>query len=248
MLKPLARSEFQALVRQVISELERVYKDRLLYVAAFGSLARAAETPFSDIDLLALTRKGPSGAHSWLYGTTSIDVNVLPLARVKERIFRFDEFWPHEVGALLKHRVFVDRGGISERLKRWHAEALGRVKRPVEPDAGLYEYLGKMRRGWASRDPEIMRRAAWEIFFMSCMDLALVNRRFYVDHMRMTEEIKDFRIVPKGFVKHARDLFHSDLEKVYKAAQALVRIHQKLAKAYGYQMKPLTRVDQVRIG
>ena len=133
-------------------------------------------------------------------------------------------------------------------MKRWHAEALRKVKKPVEPYAGLYEYLGKMRRGWASRDPEIMRRAAWEIFFMSCMDLALVNRRFYVDHMRMTEEIKDFRIVPKGFVKHARDLFHSDLEKVYKAAQALVRIHQKLAKAYGYQMKPLTRVDQVRIG
>lgn len=92
-----------------------------------------------------------------------------------------------------------------------------------------------------------MRRAAWEIFFMSCMDLALVNRRFYVDHMRMTEQIKDFGIVPKGFVKHARNLFHSDLVEVYKAAQALVRIHLRLAKAYGYEMKPLTRVDEIRI-
>jgi len=248
MLKPLARSEFRALIRQVISELERVYKDRLLYVAAFGSLARGTETPLSDIDLLAIVRKGPPGNHTWLYGTTSIDVNVLPLEKVKERIFRVDEFWPHEVGALLKHKVYVDRGGIAERLRRWHAEALKRLERPVDPHAAFFEYLGKMERGWASRNPEVVRRVAWEIFFMLCMEIALVNRRFYVDHMRMTEQIKKFRIVPKGFMKHARNLFQSDLEKVYKATQALVRMHLNLAKAYGYQMKSLKRVDQIRIG
>lgn len=247
MLKPLARSEFRALIRQVISELERVYRDRLLYVAAFGSIARVAETPLSDIDLLAILRKGLPGSHTWLFGTTSIDVNVLPLDKVKERILRVDEVWPHEVGALLKHRVYIDRGGVSKKLRRWHAEALRRRKRPVDPHAGFYEYLGKMERGWESRDPEVMRRAAWEIFFMSCMDLALVNRRFYVDHMRMTEEIKGFRIVRKGFLKQAKNLFHSDLEEVHKAAKALVRIHLSLAKAYGYQMKSFARLDQIRI-
>lgn len=247
MLKPIRRAEFQAIIRRVVSELERVYKDRLLYVAAFGSLARAAETPLSDIDLLAIVDEGPAGAHTWLYRTTSIDVSVLPLEKVRERIFRVDGFWPHEVGALLKHKVYLDRGGISKRLGRWHAQALRRVRRPVDPHAGFYEYLGKMERGWQTRNPEVMRRAAWEIFFMSCMDLALVNRRFYFDHMRMTEQIKQFRIVPKGFVKHAKNLFHSDLGEVYRAAQALVRIHLRLAKAHGYEMKSLSRVDQIRI-
>jgi hypothetical protein len=216
-------------------------------VAAFGSLARAAETPLSDIDLLAIVRTGPPAAHVWLYGTTSIDVNVLPLSKVKERILRVDESWPHEVGALLKHKVYLDRAGISKQLRRWHADALRRMKKPVNPHAGFYEYLGKMERGRASRDPEVMRRCAWEIFFMSCMELALVNRRFYVDHMRMTEQIKDFEIVPKGFLTHARNLFDSDLEKVYKAAQGLMRIHLRLAKANGYEMRGLTRLDQIKI-
>jgi hypothetical protein len=247
MLKPLARSEFQTLIRRVVSELERVYGPRLLYVAAFGSLARGSETPLSDIDLLAIIRSGPPAAHTWLCRTTPIDVTVLPLEQVKERIFRVDQLWPHEVGALLQHRVYVDRQGIAEKLRRWHANALKRAKRPIVPHAGFYEYLGKMERGWASRDSEIIRRAAWEIFFMSCMELALLNRRFYPDHMRMTEQIKTFRIVPRGFVKHARNLFHSDLEVVHAAAKALVRIHLNLAEAHGYRMKSLTRMEQIRI-
>jgi predicted nucleotidyltransferase len=247
MLKPLARAEFQAIINRVVSELERAYKKRLVYLAAFGSLARAAETPLSDIDLLAIVRTGPPAAHAWLYGTTSIDVNVLPLSKVKERILRVDESWPHEVGALLKHKVYVDRAGISRRLRRWHADALRWMKKPLDPHAGFYEYFGKMERGWKARDPEVVRRAAWEIFFMSCMDLALVNRRFYVDHMKMTEEIKEFSMVPRGFVKHARNLFHSDLDVVYRAAQALLRAHLQLAKEYGYKMKSLTKIDQIKI-
>lgn len=143
MLKPLARAEFQALIQRVISELERVYKGRLLYVAAFGSLARGAETPLSDIDLLAIIRKGPPAAHAWLYGTTSIDVSVLPLEDVKERIFRVDESWPHEVGAFLQHTVYVDRGRIPDNLRRWHGEALKRVKKPVDPHAGSTNTSGR---------------------------------------------------------------------------------------------------------
>lgn len=247
MLKPLARAEFQAIIRQVVSELKRKYRDRLLYVAAYGSLARGAETPLSDIDLLAIVDKGASENRAWLYDTTSVEVRVLPLETVKERILRVDMLWPHEVGSLLKHKVYLDWGRTAENLRRWHARAVRTLKRPVEPYAGFYEYFGKMARGWGERNSEVMRRAAWEIFFMSCMDLALVNKRFYSDHMRMTEEIEGFDLVPEGFLEHARNLFHSDLGEVYRAAQGLFKIHLQLARERGYEMKPLDRVEKIRI-
>ncbi len=245
MLTPLSREEFQSVVHRVVSELQRKYAEHLLYVAAYGSLARGAETPFSDIDLLAIVDKGEAREHGWLYRTTPVDVHVLPLRKVRERILRVDGFWPHEVGLLLKHHVYLDRAGIAERLRRWHAQALRRVK--METYAGFYNYIGKMQRGWEERNPEVMRRAAWEIFFMSCMDLALLNRRFYTDHMRMTEEIEDFELLPEGFLEHAKKLFHPDLEQVYLAAKDLFEIHLRLAKEYGYEMKSLSQAEQIRI-
>jgi hypothetical protein len=36
---------------------------------------------------------------------------------------------------------------------------------------------------------EVLRYAAWEIFFMSCMNIALLNKRFYYNHTTMIEQI-----------------------------------------------------------
>lgn len=231
----------------MVTELERGYGDRLVYVAAYGSLARASATPLSDIDLLAVVDDGKKADHSWLYGTTPVDVHVRPLEEVKDRILRIDGFWPHVVGSLLEHRVYLDRGRVARKLRLWHGQAVGKMEGSIQPSAGFYEYLGKMERGWDERNPEVMRRAAWEIFFMSCMDLALLNKRFFTDHMRMIEQIEDFDFVPPGFLEHARDLFHSDLERVYDAARGLFEIHRSLAKEFSYEMKSLTRMEQIRI-
>ncbi len=245
MLTPLSREEFQSIVQRVVSELQRKYGGRLLYVGAYGSLARGAETPLSDVDLLAIVDEGEAEERGWLYGTTPIDVRVLPLRQVRERILQVDGFWPHVAGAFLSHKVYLDQGGVAQQLRRWHVEALENVK--METHAGFYEYMGKMQRGWEERNPEVVRRAAWELFFMSCMDLALLNKRFYIDHMRMTEEIEDFELLPEGFLEHAKKLFHPDLEQVYLAAKDLFEIHLRLAREHGYEMESLSHVEEIRI-
>ena len=118
----------------------------------------------------------------------------------------------------------------------------------IPKDSGYYEYFSKAHRAWEDRDPEPLRYAAWEIFFMSCMDLALLNRTFYVSHTTMTRQIEGFELVPEGFLGHARRVFDPSLDRVYEGAGGLFEIHLALAAQHGYAMEGLTDVSQIRLG
>ncbi|MCJ2520170.1 MAG: nucleotidyltransferase domain-containing protein [Candidatus Thermoplasmatota archaeon] len=249
MLTPLDAEEFQSIIAHVISELERKYQERLLYVAAKGSIARGTETPISDIDLIAVADPGGRDAYEWLYHSTPVDVVVYPLEEVKERILNVDGLWPHEVGSLLVHRVYVDRGDVHQRIRGWHEEALREdwKFREACEFIGFFEYFSKVQRAVESDSPEVLRYAAWEIFFMSCMNLALLNKRFYYDHTTMTDQIEQFDFVPTGFLEKARDIFRRDQRRVFLGARALFEINLRLAKEFGFERATIADVGQIRV-
>lgn len=230
------------------AELVRRYGPRLLYVASFGSVARGEETPLSDIDLYGVVGKGASRVYSWPYGTTPVDVVVMPRQEVRRRLLQVDRRWPHRVGKFFVHQSLHDAASMAEQLRRAQAPALTRVETyriPREP--GFYEYFSKAHRAWEARNPEPLRYATWELFFMSCMDLALLNKRFYVNHTTMIRQIEDFPRVPDGFLRHARQIFDPSLDQVYEGAQGLFEIHRQLAAEHGYAMEALADVGEIRL-
>jgi len=251
MLAPLTRSEFRRVTDRVINELGRKHGSQLLYVAAKGSIARDAATAYSDVDLIAVLKsaQAQNEGYEWLYRTTPVDVNLYTLNGVRNSILKVDGFWPHRVGSFLVNKVFVDRAGVAEKIRRWHKSALENdqsFRRACE-FVGFLEYYSKVLRARRTMNAEILRYASWEIFFMSCMNIALLNKRFYYNHTTMIEQISRFEFVPEGFLGSARSIFSRDLTKVVQAARSLVRINQELAEKFGYEKKGLTGIRQLRI-
>ena len=250
MLTPLMEDEAQSVVDRIVRELERTYGDDLLYVAAMGSLARGTFSPFSDIDLVALIESERRASHRWLYKTTPVDVAVLPLQKAKKRILEVDGLWPHEVGSFLLNRVYLDRGDVRAKLDRWHAKILreGSTFRGACEILGFFEYFSKVQRAQEQGNAEILRYAAWEIFFMSCMNVALLNKRYFYDHTTMTNQMTGFDFLPPGVLEASQDVFHTSLESVARGARRLFEINLSLADEYGFAQGVIDDVEQLRIG
>lgn len=249
MLVPLSKSEFPRIIGRVIDELERKHGAQLLYVAAKGSMARDTATAYSDVDLIAVLKSTKEEGYELLYRTTPIDVSLYTLDGVRKSILNVDGFWPHRVGSFLVNKVYVDRADVGKKIRRWHEAALENDQSFMEACefVSFLEYLSKVLRARRSMNAEILRYAAWEIFFMSCMNIALLNKRFYYNHTTMIEQVSQFGFVPGGFLRSARNIFSRDLTLVAEAARDLVRINQKLARKFGFEKRPLTSLRQLRI-
>lgn len=249
MLVPLKRHEFRRIIGRVVDELKRKYGSGLLYVAAKGSIARDATTPYSDVDLIAVVKSARENGYEWLYRTTPVDVSLYSLADVRDNILTVDGFWPHRVGSFLVNKVYVDRASVAEKIRRWHKAALQKDDsfRQACEYVGFLEYYSKVLRARRMRNAEVLRYAAWEIFFMSCMNIALLNKRFYYNHTTMIEQVRGFEFVPEGFLESAGNIFSRDLVRVAGAARTLVGINLKLAEKFRFEKKGLTSIRQLRI-
>jgi len=57
----MLREEFEKIGKVILKEIKKYYKDRLISVVIFGSLARGCPSYDSDIDLLIVAEKLPRG-------------------------------------------------------------------------------------------------------------------------------------------------------------------------------------------
>src|SRR6266700_3839011 len=133
-------------------------------ILVHGSVARGEPGPFSDIDMLAVTKqKRKPSEFSYFDGDMYVRVGYLRVAEL-EREFSDHKtfFWAR--GSAKATRVLYDPKGILRRtLARWRLAKPSQqiLEKSLWDDYhNIIEYSGKLRNGWRNRDEYLTRYSA----------------------------------------------------------------------------------------
>ena len=154
---------FDEATRRAVALVRREHPN-VIGVMVHGSVARGKPGPFSDIDLVAVTRWGRKPSEfSYFEGDIYVGVGFLRVTEL-EREFSDPKafFWAR--GSAKASRVLYDPKGILKRiLARWRLAKLSQQileKSLWDMYHNIIEYSGKLRNGWRNRDEYMTRYAA----------------------------------------------------------------------------------------
>src|SRR2546425_11801163 len=183
---------FDEATRRAVVLVRREHPD-VIGVMVHGSVARREPGPFSDIDLVAVTRRGRKPSEfSYFDGDIYVGVGFLRVAEL-EREFGDPKafFWAR--GSAKATRVLYDPKGVLKRiLARWRlAKPSQQVLEKSLWDMyhNIIEYSGKLRNGWRNRDEYMTRYAAQVIAqhveraVIALNDISIISENYLWHHV-----------------------------------------------------------------
>jgi predicted nucleotidyltransferase len=154
---------FDGATRRAVALVRREHPN-VIGVMVHGSVARGEPGPFSDIDLVAVTRRGRKPSEfSYFDGDIYVGVGFLRVAEL-EREFSDPKMFFWARGSAKATRVLYDPKGTLKRILvgwRQAKPSLKILEKSLWDDYhNIIEYSGKLRNGWRNRDEYKTRYAA----------------------------------------------------------------------------------------
>src|SRR5512146_1679844 len=102
----------------IARRIQRHYGDHTLAIGLYGSLARAADGPFSDIEMHVIIEGDRlERRFEWSTGPWKAEVDVYSPGAALSQAAEFDEFWPVTHGAFVNVLPLYDPQAFFPRLR-----------------------------------------------------------------------------------------------------------------------------------
>jgi kanamycin nucleotidyltransferase len=199
---PIARSreERLALARR-ISERAVDRFAPVVAVAAYGSLARGEDGPYSDIEMHCVVEADIDEDLEWIHDGWKVEVNVLGRDRILRAAATVDDWWSISHGNYLRVLPLHDPHGFLPTL----AEIVRATPEATIDEAmsklivgELYEAIGKLRNARA-RGEEPAPGFGYYVVRLGYSLIGLANRHFYSTATRARAESLRLPDRPEGY-------------------------------------------------
>jgi kanamycin nucleotidyltransferase len=151
-----SRAERLALAGAIIQQLKTAYGSDLRAVALYGSVARTADGPFSDLEMWVALADAVNGEttdkdYQWVHGPGIVELNVMNVSALRAYAAVVEADWPVTHGQFVNARALweaPESAGLVEELRRIAVEpAPDAVQRALSEAivGNLYELVGKLR-------------------------------------------------------------------------------------------------------
>lgn len=227
-----------ALARELVQRILRKYGDAVLGIALYGSVARRADTAYSDIELRVITDDSVV-EHDVEYVHTSgakIEINYEQAKSYLRRAASVDTEWPIWAAIYRQQRVLFERDDFFTHARK-AAESLKdedfRAAQAQLIAEDLYELVQKIRGAWQQKREENLRWWAGRFLWFAVMWLGLANRKYFMTGGTVWDEVRRFTILPKNFEHQLTVLagFNpSSASEVYRAVEEMWAEIERLAK------------------
>ncbi len=228
-----------ALARVLAQRVLAKYGDAVLGIALYGSVARRADTPYSDIELRVVTNTSVA-EHDVEYVHSSgakIQINYEQAENYLRRAGSVDTDWPIWAAQYRQQMVLYEREGFFARTQQV-AESLKdedfRAAQAQLIAEDLYELMQKIRGAWEQKKEENLRWWAGRLLWFSVMWLGLANHKYFTTGGTVWDEVRRFPLLPKNFEHQLIVLAGfrpSSVSEIYRAAEELWAGIQKIAES-----------------
>mgnify|MGYP001774190711 CR=1 FL=1 len=226
-----------ALARDLAQRILRKYGDAVLGIALYGSVARGADTAYSDIEMRVITDTSVA-EHDVEYVHTSgakIEINYEQFENYLRRAASVDTEWPIWAAIYRQYLVLFERGNFFAQARKAAESLTNEDFRAVQAQLiaeDLYELVQKIRGAWEQKREENLRWWAGRFLWFSVLWLGLANRKYFATGGTVWDEVRRFSVLPKNFEHQLTVLAGfrpSSVSEVYRAVEDLWSEVQKLA-------------------
>jgi len=201
--QPMTRRERWALAREIADRARISRGEGVLAVGLYGSTARGADGPYSDIEILCvLGTAGEDYSHEWTTGPWKAEVNFVSQDILFARAAEVDERWPLTHGAYIHTRPLHDPEGIFLQLRQIVLGQPGgkftaAVRLLIVGD--IYELVGKVRNAQHSGHSAGLPVLAMHLALYGAFLIGLADRHLYTSGARLFEESLRIHGRPAGY-------------------------------------------------
>lgn len=192
-----------ALVHQLSDRVQMLYRDQVVVIALYGSVARQQDGPYSDIELLCIvTEPDLDVSFEWVYGAGKAEINVLGRNDARWEAKEVEKDWAISKGAFLDAQlVFGDETYLTELkdlvLSISDAEINLVISQVIVEE--LYEWVGKARNALHANRYTGLPSLACKFAETIALLLGLAHRSCYTTGMTLLDESVQFDDLPKDY-------------------------------------------------
>lgn len=249
----LSREERLELAHTIRDRLVDALGDDVLLVGLYGSTARGTDTPWSDLEMLVVTREG-AGLESrhLVYRGTAVGYTAIDEARLRGHLTVVSDRWPFWMGVLSELAVLHGDAGL---VRGWLAmgEAVPvaehrRVLRDMLP-ALVVESHGRMHSCLLRGEHADLYVSAVEVLLEMLTALCLLNGRWVAhDYSRGLCDAATFPSLPAGWAEDAPALWvERDPRRAVELADRLVAAYLGLLEREGLPLSDVRRPEDLEV-
>jgi kanamycin nucleotidyltransferase len=192
-----------ALAQEIAAHAMKMYQDKLLAVGLYGSLARATDGPYSDIEILCVLRsQGEDDSYEWSYGPWKAEVNFISEDVVLADAANVDERWSLTHGAFCHILPIYDPEDFFGKLpdlvlSQPEEKFTNIIKATIVGE--LYEWIGKLRNARHRGHTAYLPSLALDMARYGAFIIGLANRYHYSTGSRLLEESLTLPDRPPGY-------------------------------------------------
>jgi kanamycin nucleotidyltransferase len=213
--QPLTRQERLATIDRLVESILNKHGDRVLAIGLYGSMAREADQPYSDIEMLCvLNTYGDDHSYEWVYGPGKAEINFMSRAVALKHAAELDERWPLTHGAFASLKPLYGDGELLRALKRMvfahsNEEFNALIREIIVGD--VCEYVGKLRNARHMGKTANLARLACQIVESGAYLIGLMNRSLYTTNSTLLEESLSLPNRPAGYDDLCRRVMRGEL-------------------------------------
>ncbi len=214
--QPIERGQRFETALAIADRIHQHYGERVLAIGLYGSVARGADGPYSDIEMHCVLHGADfEVSHEWSAGPWKAEVDVYSQDVMLARARTLDLDWP------LTHRSYVevmplyDPTGFFERLRVAvldHPDQAFRQLIGMTIVGEVYEVVGKVRNARAAGNDTYLPTLAVDLIRYGAFLIGLDRRHLYSGSAWMLEESLKLPGRPGGYDDLCRAVMAGQLE------------------------------------
>ncbi|MGO4949245.1 ANT(4')-I family aminoglycoside nucleotidyltransferase [Paenibacillus sp. DRB1-1] len=222
----ISRSERLQTCHEIAARLHEVYRDNILAIGIYGSVAKGTDGPFSDIEMFCVLSE-PNGpvefSHEWSAGPWKAEVNVCSSDILLKIASTVEGDWPLTHGPFFSPLRLYDPKNFFSILK----EA---AESPTKEDfrhainevlvGEMYEFIGKLRNVRVNGPHTYLPYLVMQFAQYGAMLVGLHNQKLFSTGSMVLPEALELPSRPEGFDDVVKLVMSGDLAEPAKIISA----------------------------
>jgi len=227
------------IAQRLKKKILRRYKNHVLGIAIYGSVAKDEDRRYSDLEMYVVTRRKLGVREQrYVYRGMPVEISYIPEKEMLQRARRITLDWSLATDFYRSYLILYERDAWFTKLQRAvlsqnPEDFKASIKESL---VWLNELMGKIKNAYFHNDHLLFLWLTSFLGWESILCLGLINQRYYKSERYFFETVFTFPLLPKNYRCLLEIVFHistTERKEIYRAARRLFNEIHRLARRQG---------------
>ena len=237
-MKPqrFTREERLLFAKEFSEKIKSKFKEKLLTVGIYGSVAREKDQPYSDLEMLVVL-KGlhPEKTMEGIYKGLKYEINFCTKNEIKKNIRTIDIDWPVNVGQYLKILPLFDPQKVFDDFAKEYEKVVKKSFKPYTAEVftcDLYDLFCKFFNAKEGKEYQSMRFITFVLCDKVSKFIGLINKRYYHSLAEHPQDAIKMPINFPSFIELTKKVLSGKTEDAEELSTLIEKLYQEIIQYF----------------